>query len=48
MVARQVIAELSQQIRTIERAGQRCAPQSDFTLNGLPGLERLLGRASAH
>ena len=45
MVARQVIAELSQRIRTIERASHRCAPQSDITLNGLPGLERLLGGA---
>ncbi len=45
MVARQVIAELSQRIRTIERASYRCAPQSDITLNGLPGLERLLGEA---
>lgn len=45
MVARHVIAELSQRIRTIERASHRCAPQSDITLNGLPGLERLLGEA---
>ncbi len=45
MVARSVITELSQKIRTIERASHRCAPQSDITLNGLPGLERLLGEA---
>ncbi len=45
MVARSVITELSQRIRTIERASHRCAPQSDITLNGLPGLERLLGEA---
>ena len=45
MVARNVISELSQRIRTIERASHRCAPQSDITPNGLPGLERLLGEA---
>ena len=45
MATREIIAELSQRIRTIERAGQRCAPPADVTLNGLPGLERLLGEA---
>ena len=45
MVASNVIAELAKRIRTIERASHRCAPQSDITLNGLPGLERLLGEA---
>ena len=45
MVARNVIAELAQRIRTIERTSHRCAPQSDITPNGLPGLERLLGEA---
>ena len=45
MATREIIAELSQRIRTIERTGQRCAPQADVTLNGLPGLERLLGEA---
>ena len=45
MVSSNVIAELAQRIRTIERASHRCAPQSDITLNGLPGLERLLGEA---
>ena len=45
MVARQVIAELSQRIRTIERASQRSVSPTDFTLNGLPGLERLLGES---
>ena len=45
MVAQHLIAELSQRIRTIERTSHRCAPQSDVTLNGLPGLERLLGEA---
>lgn len=45
MAARQIIAELSQRIRTIERTGHHSAPQTDFTLNGLPGLERLLGEA---
>lgn len=45
MVARHVISELAQRIRTIERGSHRCAPQSDVTLNGLPGLERLLGEA---
>ena len=28
-----------------QRASHRCAPQPDVTLNGLPGLERLLGEA---
>ncbi len=45
MVARHIISELSQRIRTIERTSHRCALQSDITLNGLPGLERLLGEA---
>ena len=45
MVARPVISELSQRIRAIERASHRLAPQSDITLSGLPGLERLLGEA---
>lgn len=45
MVARHVIAELAQRIRTIERASHCSAPQTEFTLNGLPGLERLLGEA---
>ena len=45
MVARDVIADLSQRIRTIERTGQRCATESDLTANGLPGLERLLCEA---
>ena len=45
MVAQHVISELSQRIRMIERASHRCTPQSDITLNGLPGLERLLGEA---
>ncbi len=45
MVARDVIADLSQRIRTIERTGQRCATKSDLTANGLPGLERLLCEA---
>ncbi|MBM3970900.1 MAG: hypothetical protein FJ302_13730 [Planctomycetes bacterium] len=45
MATRQIIAELSQRIRTIERTSQRAAPQTDLALNGLPGLERLLGDA---
>ena len=45
MVARDVIADLSQRIRTMERTGQRCATKSDLTANGLPGLERLLCEA---
>ena len=48
MAAREIIAELSQRIRAIERTGHRSAPQADVTLNGLPGLERLLGDAGCH
>lgn len=42
MVAREVIADLSQRIRTLERTHRRCATETEFTANGLPGLERLL------
>ena len=42
MAARDVIADLSQRIRTMERMGHRCAAESDLVANSLPGLERLL------
>jgi len=42
MGTQQVIMELSQRIRSIERS-RRTAQQHEATPNGLPGLERLLG-----
>ena len=45
METRQVITELAQQIRSIERSRRQTAPRGDFTPSGLPGLERLLGDA---
>lgn len=42
MVASHIIADLSQRIRTLERTHRRCATETEFTANGLPGLERLL------
>ena len=42
MVSREVIADLSQRIRTLERTHRRCVTELDMTANGLPGLERLL------
>jgi protein ImuA len=43
MGTRQVITELAQQIRSIERSQRHAATRRDFTPPGLPGLERLLG-----
>jgi protein ImuA len=45
MAARDVIADLSQRIRMIERTGRRCATAADLIANGLPGLERLFCNA---
>ena len=42
MTTSNIIADLSQRIRTLEQTHRRCATESDITVNGLPGLERLL------
>ncbi len=45
MAAREVIADLSQRIRTMERTGHHRAAGADVIANRLPGLERLLCEA---
>ena len=42
MVSRDVIADLSQRIRTLERSHRGGTVESGVAVNGLAGLERLL------